>query len=367
LGDRESGNNFDFLRVLAALMVLISHSYVLSGRPGDEPLLRLTGLEGFGELGVSAFFVISGFLIAASFERTPNVPAFVANRVLRIVPALAVVVVLSALILGPLVSSLPVSDYFGRSQTWSYVARNILVYPVTYELPGVFDGNPFPRAVNGSLWTLRLEFTFYLMVAGLGWWGVLRRAHVAVTCAFAIGYGATLLQPDSFGSNLPLLFARNGLLFFAGASLYCWHGTGRWHRRAVATVAAIALALALPSGFWAPVVMPLALPVLVIAFALNPLPIVARWGRFGDFSYGIYVYAFPVQQFLMYRYGPGTLSAEMLAVVALMLVLPLAAASWWLVERRALAAKGAVGTWLSGVDRMQRRSSRASESRLGSN
>ncbi len=156
-------NSFDLLRLLAAAAVVFHHVAPLSGRPAQ----RLFSTD-FGELGVGVFFVISGYLVTASWRRTPRLWTFLKKRLLRIEPALVASLAVTALVLGAFATTLPPADYFRAPQVWLYVVRNALLYPVTYELPGVFTHNPLPAVVNGSLWTLRLEFSFYLGVAALG-------------------------------------------------------------------------------------------------------------------------------------------------------------------------------------------------------
>lgn len=336
-------NNFDFLRIVAALMVLFGHSYVLSGRGALEPLVLLTGLDGLGGLGVSIFFVISGFLVAASYDRRPDARAYFAGRLLRILPGLAAALILSALVLGPLLTDLPARVYFSDLKTWLYVTRNLLLYPVTYDLPGVFTANPYPDAVNGSLWTLRLEFTCYLLLPLLGWARLLRpRVIEGLAGVAAIAYLVLAwLGPDRAPATA-LLATRFGLLFVAGAALY-YRRDQAWLKRPETLAGAAALfALAALVEPFAMLASPLVLPVLVIAFALRPLPGLSSFSRYGDLSYGIYIYAFPVQQAWMQVVGPERLGVWAFSGLTLACVLPLAAASWLLVEQPALDFKARV-------------------------
>ena len=154
-------NNFDLLRFVAATLVLIDHSFVLTGRHGLPGPFVYETLGGFA---VAVFFIISGFLVAGSWQRTPDLGTYAAKRALRIVPAYAAVIALCALVLGPLVTELSLGRYFGHPQTWSYF-WNLTFFRLHYSLPGVFSGNPFPHAVNGSIWTLPIEIK---MVSGAG-------------------------------------------------------------------------------------------------------------------------------------------------------------------------------------------------------
>lgn len=329
-------NSFDALRLVAALMVVVGHAYILSGRAETPFLLAFVKPAGLGEFGVSIFFVISGFLVTASLLRLGDARAYLAHRLLRILPGLAVATVLTALVLGPLVTRLPAGAYFADARTWLYPVRNTLLYPVTYVLPGVFDANPYPVAVNGSLWTLRLEFTFYLVPPLMAAARQLDRRGTAVLAAAALAvYLAVVFTGLGAARPILLIAARNFHLFAAGAALYMWREAIRPQRAAVLAGALVLF------GIGVVISDPLAvavLPLVVIGLALTTLRGVSGPVPFGDLSYGVYIYAFPVQQTLMHLFGPQMGVGPFLAAT-LALVLPLAAASWWLVERPALKLK----------------------------
>ncbi len=306
---------FDYLRLMAAILVIAQHARVLNGRP--PPVLG-SGLD-LGALGVGIFFVISGFLVAGSWAREPSFPAFLAKRVLRIFPALLVALLLTAFVLGPLVTTLGAGDYLRAPATWLYVPRNLSLYGVTYALPGVFLAVPVAGIVNGSLWTLRLEFTAYL---GLALLAPLRRALplaleslAALAAIAAIALHATGLDGRGDLFRIAYLAALNGFLFLAGASLQA-SGT---RPRAWAAVAALVF-LATPAWF-------LALPLAVARLGeLNPPKPPA------DLSYGLYIYSFPLQQWLAQ-------SHQLSLATSMAAALPFAALSWFLVERPALRLK----------------------------
>lgn len=155
-------NNFDLLRFIGAALVLFGHSFVFLGRP--EPLAF--GWLPYGPLGVYMFFTISGFLIVKSWNYDPCWYRFLARRALRIFPALAVCILLTLFVLGPALTTVSLTDYFRNPATYLYLL-NVILLPI-YSLPGVFADNTFPNAVNGSLWSLPLEFALYLSVAGVG-------------------------------------------------------------------------------------------------------------------------------------------------------------------------------------------------------
>ncbi|NNF24113.1 MAG: acyltransferase family protein [Rhodobacteraceae bacterium] len=147
-------NNFNLIRFLAASGVLISHAYPISQGPeAIQPLERLVGMT-LGHVCVLIFFAISGFLILRSFDRSSTLISWTSARVLRIFPALIVVLILTVLFYGPLLTHLPIAQYFSAPETITYVPRNISLAFLQYPLPGVLVDAPYVGAINGSLWTL---------------------------------------------------------------------------------------------------------------------------------------------------------------------------------------------------------------------
>src|SRR5215218_4877934 len=174
LGSRD--NNFDLLRLLAAWSVLVSHSFALTGH--DEPLHQFGTT--LGNVGVLVFFAVSGLLIRRSWEYDPSPRSFWTKRGLRLLPALATVSVLTAFVLGPLVTTLSTAAYLSDPQTWIYPVRVTLLFPFGAGLPGVFEDSIYPGTVNGPLWSLPVEVFAYLVLAVLGMAGLLRRKAVVV-------------------------------------------------------------------------------------------------------------------------------------------------------------------------------------------
>ena len=160
-------NNFNLMRFMAASLVLFSHSYVLTGA-GAEPLSKL-GLT-FGFVAVDVFFITSGFLVTNSLFLRKDVLLFVWSRALRILPGLFVAVMFCVFIIGAIFTTLPIRSYLSHEGTWLFLYNNsmLIIEPLRYELPGVFKGNPYKAAVNGSLWTLPWEVKMYVILAILG-------------------------------------------------------------------------------------------------------------------------------------------------------------------------------------------------------
>src|SRR6478735_10581756 len=158
-------NHFNVLRLIAAWLVIYGHAWAITGTPGGDLLARATQVKFAGAIAVDMFFVISGFLIAASLQRN-TVRGYLASRALRILPALIVCVGLSTFVLGPLLTT--AADYWRNPQTWQYLTHNATLHRAEFFLPGVFEQLP-RTAIYGSLWTLPIEAQLYiaLLIAGL--------------------------------------------------------------------------------------------------------------------------------------------------------------------------------------------------------
>ena len=339
------------LRLAAAALVLVSHSYALAGHA--EPRLGNTTL---GIVGVEIFFAISGFLIAGSWLARPRAGTFVLKRALRILPALALTVALSAFVLGPLVSSLSTGDYLGRSEPPRYVAENLIavssadaVGDLAFRLPGVFATNE-TSVVNGSLWTLPVEIRAYLLVLLLGVTGLLlRRLWLVVAAgllllalpASAAGWTGVGRVVEWRDSNPDLLLLA---IFGVSALLYLYRE--RVPLRPWPAVAALATWVlgALVLADTEPVsnlLVALALPYLVIYVAYEAPRRLRALTRPGDVSYGLYLLAFPVGQTILHLAGRDALGPLALLAIAFPVTYLLALLSWRLVERPALALKPA--------------------------
>jgi peptidoglycan/LPS O-acetylase OafA/YrhL len=332
------GDNFGAIRLLAAIVVLFGHSFPLSGAPS----VLLLGNE-VQALAVKVFFVVSGYLIAQSWLSDPNPARYLAKRCLRIFPALIFVVCLSALFLGPAITTLPVSAYF-RAPQLSFYFRNIFLYPV-YSLPGVFGRNIYPEAVNGSLWSLPVEFSMYLVLPILAIRA--RGAALRLVLAALVLVGVSLYELRGAGSFLDtrMVFFGTDLrsaldvapYFCLGASLYGLRGWIRPNIQMAMVLGAGAL-LAPPTAFYPELALVVALPYAVIALALARPARFSFVERFGDLSYGTYLFGFPVQQWVVETFGTAHHPIRTF-VLALPPTLLLAFSSWHLIERRMMALK----------------------------
>lgn len=330
-------NNFTALRIGAALLVLGSHCWPLTGRGlGWIEQLSNAQMNG-GYLGVSMFFAISGYLVTESYLRRQDALRFIEARVLRIFPGLAVCLGY-CLIIGATVTTLAPHDYWSHNQTWNFFWRN-LVLDLQNSLPGVFDRNPFGNAVNGSLWTLPGEWVLYCMIAVLGLCGVL--SQPAAAAAVMVVLIAVLYEHPAFTEG-PLfrlngVFSRSMMAFLIGVLLQLNRDRIAWRWQWAAALIAVAC-LVSPKHAASPLLIALAIAYSTLWLALTPVLPLHGAERWGDPSYGIYVYAFPTQQLgvhLLPDIGP-----QRLFWLTVPIVVVIAYLSWWAVERPALARKG---------------------------
>lgn len=323
-------NRFDDLRIFAAMLVIISHSWPLFGHNGSEPIRRLTGHLSGGEVAVMIFFVISGFLVYRSAERS-TWQRFILSRGLRIVPGATVCALICVFVVGASVTTLPLVEYFSDLKTWEFL-KNSVPFKVQYRLPGVFEGLPHARAVNGSLWTLPKELGLYV-VCGLIVFVVRRRI---VVLAWLVASGLLLVSVhDSLVESRWYWFVLFGWYFFFGAALYIWRSfvpvSG------VLALGALIVVLVSMGQPIFPVVLAVTLPYLVIytAFAGTGRE---RFLRFPDISYGVYIYGFPIQQLVVMNFG-GQMSFEFMMVASLAAAAVAGSLSWYGVEKPALTLK----------------------------
>lgn len=334
-------NNFDFMRVVAATLVVYSHSYALLGIPHKELIYSWKIYYGGGALGVAIFFVMSGYLIAISQQNSTSVLQFLSKRALRIFPALAVVVLLTAFVLGPLVTTLELPDYLRHRATREYL-WNIALW-VHFPLPGVFAGLPYPNAVNSSLWTLPVEVVMYVGVALLGLAGLLKRRWIPLVLIALVALYAYLPFDPSLQKmqleNLGQLdnFLRLAIYFFTGSALSLFDRLVPWRAWIAALLLIVGVAaFRTPVGIYC---MFVAIPYCTLYIARSNFRPLANFGRYGDFSYGLYIYAFPIQQTLVYLAGRENLSPLTLFLAAQTIALGCAFLSWHLVEKPALRLK----------------------------
>lgn len=335
-------NNYDFLRIFAATCICFTHSFNLLNKDGFEPLMRISGSQyDFSFIGLSIFFSVSGYLITKSVYTSSSLQSYFWKRFLRIQPLLMIVCVLSVFIIGPVFTTLPATEYFKIPETYSYF-RNI--FPATgiqFVLPGVFADNFHPNVVNGSLWTLVVEERLYLLVSvffffkkqGKSFALLVLLFNIMVTLKSVFFQGSVLEYLKGSHIFYALLFLNAGALYQVGFDFKYFA------KRKLSWIALFLLVLSFFYTFLQ-FLQVLIIPLCVIMVA-NVRAATNNAAKWGDFTYGVYIFSFPVQQiFIAIKLVPE--NPYLLFVVTMSTVLPLGALSWHLLEKKCLRHKDLV-------------------------
>lgn len=335
-------NAFGFLRLTLASMVIVSHvPQLIDGNASRDPLHWLTEAMGLGNAAVSGFFVISGYLIAASFQNQPTVPAYLARRIARIYPAFLLASLSSVVVAAPIggvswqeiAASAP--DLLGRA-----------IWLNTPEISGAFAGTHYP-SLNGSMWTIAHEFRCYLLVVVLGVIGAFRWRASVPLLAVLLFVGNSILTDQIVAPGarawirqaVPIDGPANALrltaVFLVGTSFYLYRD---WIALKP-SMALIAFALLVPLLFQPAVVAPAfailgGYVLLTIAFCVQRGPL-TRINAKTDISYGVYLYAWPVAKILLAAWP--TMPLVLCIAVNWLIACALGWASWHLIEKRAMA------------------------------
>ena len=362
LGELAQGrdNNLNLLRMAAAVAVLVSHAWPIAlGDGAIQPMFRWTGMS-LGSIAVQVFFVVSGFLIAASFVRSDSLLRFTLARVLRLIPGLVVSIILVGLVMGPFASTLDPVAYLTHTETWGFLVRNITLISVQYTLPGVFESNPYPT-VEGSIWTLIHEVFCYVGVGIAGVCGILVRPRLATGCLIAAAFlWLTVFVGEVALPGRVLVFLELALPFGVGVTFWLWRD-----RIPLSAIASLVFWLIWALAFATLGFTPLTqmLFVFALAYAVFWVGYVpgGRWrlyNRLGDYSYGVYIYAFPMQGLAIWLFG--SMSPLMNILIALPLTLLPSILSWHWIEKPALVQGRALGLRLAGQEKRPRQSGAAS-------
>lgn len=323
-------NNFDFIRLTLAFTVMGHHICDLI--PGDlykeiHPLFK-------DQIAIRTFFIISGFLIAKSLANTSNLKKYFIKRIRRIVPAYTFVILFFALLLS-FFSTLSYNEYFSSSQFWSYLGANLIYQNYLQPcLPGVFDTTNVNCAVNGALWTIKIEEAFYLLLPFLAFiqykffqkkWIFYFLVYIGSILFFNVLIQFGLYR---FAKQLP-----GSLCFFVGGILAYHYFNQLIPKLKYLVIPAILLFLLELNFTSFLLISPFALTIITIYIAYC-FKFLNRFGRYGDFTYGTYIFHYPIIQLtvwtgLHYQIGKWQLFSLIIVVTLLCAIL-----SWKLIESR---------------------------------
>lgn len=342
-------NNFDLIRLMLAGIVAVAHGIVMRG--GSQPEFGITTLADFG---LDGFFILSGFLVARSWLTLSNFWRYAWHRFLRIMPAFWVCLLVLAFLVAPLALLLegrPLSDLWtSENSAPKFVLVNAGLMIFEYEIADIFAGNPHPLIVDGSLWTLILEAGCYVVLACLGLAGALTRRRIVVPIFTALVWLLATLYDLGIQVGIGDETLRMLMLFMIGTTAYIYgHLVPMNLSLLVASVVVFLGSVMLLENYRIIGAVPFAYILLWFAVAL-PKTVRVKV----DVSYGVYIYHWPIQQLMMLTVL-SQLPPPLFIMLSFVFIVPVALASWFGIERRALRRKNArLPRWLPGVDRQPR-------------
>jgi hypothetical protein len=342
-GGRPSG--FDYLRLLLALFVVWGHTAEISYGQNNTILWDMP-FRLIMRPVLPMFFALSGFLVAGSLERNPSQTVFLGLRILRIYPALMVEVLIAALIIGPLLTSVPLADYFTDAKFFHYLVN--VTGHISYLLPGVFEHNPVRNTVNVQLWTVRFELACYILLSLLMLCKLLQRRYLALVLnaaliLYIVASKAYTHAPDLAGTPECVTGSILVAHFLAGLTFYLYRRELPWSPvwGMIATIIGVALLTVVPYGEYIA-----SLPVAYMTVWLglgNPHKLAVLKGA--DYSYGIFLYGALIQQCIAAIF-PWSHEWWINFLLSFPIIVIIAAASWHIVEKPALAWR----TYLPVID-----------------
>lgn len=346
-------NNLNLIRFCAATLVIVTHAFGVTGN-AHEPLSSMAGVS-LGSVAVDVFFVVSGFLISKSWINKSNFTDFFFARFLRIYPALWVSIIFCVLLIGINTTTLKASEYLLHRETLRYIYTNAtLLYDGTYtSLPGVFH-NLLNHKVNLPLWTLPHELKMYILLAGFAIFGILYRPWFLLTLISVAGifFAASFcnLLPGSAGDE-PTYgedVTRFIMFFFSGALLYAARKKIVLSVKILATLifVVIILFILIEELQVRRIILAIFLPYFVAYLAFVPSGWIRRFNDIGDYSYGLYIYGFPIQQTI--QYTTNSSSTLFNFGISFILTLIIAVLSWHLLESKVLRTNKP--RWLVRID-----------------
>lgn len=335
--DKSRENSITFLRLLAACAVIYGHSYAVVPGFGGDWVVKLTNYAHAGGVAVDFFFILSGYLVCGSILKR-GIVHYISARLLRMIPALWFFMITMVFVIGPLLTSQKVNDYFSAAQTWRYFLNLSFLIETEWFLPGVFEDH-HNKAINGSIWSVILEFRMYIYTALFFMLGVLKSRFIFnfiyVTLVVVAWSGQIKLPGIQGATDLHVAF-----LFFTGCFFYINRNQIFLSPISILVALMIAAITHNTPNFQYGYTLLITLLFIHVSF----IKTFSWMDRIGDFSYGVYLWGWPVQQ-IVFRFNPEQNPVEN-AIVSIAICLIIGSFSWHLIEKRALAYKDALPNYV---------------------
>lgn len=295
----QKSENLHFMRFIAAIMVILSHSFNLSvGNIEQEWAILLTNSQlTMGAISVSIFFLCGGYLISMSMEKAKTASKYFEARLIRLIPPLFFVT-LAVTLLGGLITTLSPIEYYTSVDTWKYMLNSVFI--LTHNLPGVFEGNIYNSTINGALWTLPVEFVCYVLCFLAYKLGFMNKKRfpwsIPLVCIGTAGVWV-------IGGIIPLAreVIRPVLLFYIGMGYWIYREHIRLNLKYL-LIAVVGLIVLFVLGLGLPAML-LCFPYIMMTIWFGFDQCSPKIGKLGNYSYGIYLWGYPIQQTICYFFG----------------------------------------------------------------
>ena len=336
-------NFFTPLRLLFAILVVIGHTFNVALKDaGAEPHVFFH--YNFSYLAVNLFFIASGFLVTKSMLYRGDVTEFSAARILRIYPALAVLVLFAMFIIGPLATSLPLTEYFTHIETLKQPLAVLSFVQTEMYLPGIFETNAEQMA-GAPLWTLRYEFLAYIGTAIIFSLGLMKKKWMVLAQFILPSIGWVLAHGLGFYDNIPATLQallRFGIAYGLGATIFAYRDRLSFHALGIPVMVLLAVMTSKLQIFEVTTNMMLAYFVMWAAYVKAPKLNFLQ--NLSDVSYGVYIYHWCVMQIVfMWKQD---LSVAALFLITLPVTYWFATLSWHYVEKPMLTKKKSFAKFL---------------------
>lgn len=326
---------YNFIRFIAAIMVLIAHSFVLSlGTDCEKWVLNYhldkIGVMYLGRIAVAIFFFGSGFFVSKSCERNENFWVYIYKRAKRIIPMLAIIAFLSIAIVGTIMTKLSLTEYLFNISTWKYMLNSVFV--LVHNLPGVFNNNVYGSTVNGSLWTLPVEFICYIFCFLVFKYIFTKNKKIF---KFSVILSVCII------SVIYILRLRLGIIYDLICPVFCfWEGMIYWCykdkirvNKILFLIMCIALGIGIQFDSIVQIGIWIAIPYIIFFLMFYGKQHFEKVEFLGNISYCMYLIGFPIQQTIISLYG-GTMNPFLNIVIAIPIDIALSYILYNLIEKR---------------------------------
>jgi peptidoglycan/LPS O-acetylase OafA/YrhL len=330
-------NSITFLRLLAACAVIYGHSYAVVPGFGGDWVVKLTNYAHAGGVAVDFFFILSGYLVCGSILKRGAI-SYISARLLRMIPALWFFTIMMVFVIGPILTNQKINDYFSASQTWRYFINLSFLIETEWFLPGVFE-DQHNKAINGSIWSVVLEFRMYIYTLLFFMLGVLKNRiffNFTFVTIIILVWSAKITLPGIQGStDLHVAF-----LFFTGCFIY----KNQDYIFASPISILIGLTMAAITHNTPNFQYAYTLLIVLLFIHVSFIKTFSWMDRIGDFSYGVYLWGWPVQQ-MVFKFNPNQTPIEN-CLISIAVCLIIGFFSWHLVEKRALKHKDVLPNYI---------------------